>query len=108
MQNKLTVAIIMVYTLLMIAGAWGQQQYIDVVCLKNGSIIKGVIIEQVLGVSIKVEAGDGSVFVIKTEDIEKLAKERKPAEAAAKASRWRSANPSAKPTRKTTSYSHWC
>ena len=45
--------------------------------LKNGSIVKGVIIEQIPGVSIKVETADGSVFVFKVQDVEKLTKERK-------------------------------
>lgn len=47
----------------------------DVVYLKNGSIIRGIIIEQVPNVSIKIQTGDGSVFFYKMEEIEKLTKE---------------------------------
>lgn len=49
---------------------------VDVVYLKNGSIIKGTIIEQVPNVSLKIETRDGSVFVYKIEEIEKMTKEK--------------------------------
>jgi TM2 domain-containing membrane protein YozV len=49
----------------------------DVVYLKDGSIIKGTIIEQIPNVSIKIETIDGSVFVYKMEQIEKITKEEK-------------------------------
>lgn len=47
----------------------------DVVYLKNGGMVKGTIIEQVPGVSIKVQTSDGSVFVYKIEEVERMAKE---------------------------------
>ena len=34
----------------------------EVVYLKNGSIVRGVVIEQVPGVSLKVQTSDGSIF----------------------------------------------
>ena len=43
--------------------AIAQQNYQDVVYLKNGSIIRGVIIEQIPNKSIKIETSDKSVFV---------------------------------------------
>jgi hypothetical protein len=49
---------------------------VDVVYLKNGSIIRGTIIEQVPGVSLKIETSDGSVFFYKMEEIEKITKEK--------------------------------
>ncbi len=52
-----------------------QQVMQDVVYLKNGSIIKGIIIEQVPNKSIKVQTADGSVFVYTFEEIEKMTKE---------------------------------
>ncbi len=58
-----------------IAQAQQQQQMRDVVYLKNGSIIKGIIIEQVPNKSIKIQITDGSVFVYTLEEIEKMAKE---------------------------------
>ena len=51
------------------------QKYTDVVYLKNGSIIKGTIIEQVPDKQIKIQTRDGSIFVYKMDEIEKLSKE---------------------------------
>ncbi|MFZ1688349.1 MAG: hypothetical protein WAU70_13050 [Flavobacteriales bacterium] len=47
----------------------------DVVYLKNGSIIHGVIIEQVPNVSIKIQTADRNVFVFRIEEVEKITKE---------------------------------
>ncbi|MDA3866986.1 MAG: hypothetical protein PF489_09615, partial [Salinivirgaceae bacterium] len=54
---------------------FGQSNYQDVVYLKNGSIIRGVIIEQVPNKSIKIETADRNVFVYQMDEIEKLTKE---------------------------------
>jgi hypothetical protein len=51
------------------------QQMEDVVYLKNGSIIRGIIIEQVPNVSLKIKTKDGSVFAYKIEEVEKMTKE---------------------------------
>jgi hypothetical protein len=48
----------------------------DVVYLKNGSVIRGTIIEQVPNVSLKIQTRDGSVFVYKMEEVEKMTKEK--------------------------------
>ncbi len=48
---------------------------IDVVYLKNGSIIRGIIIEQIPNVSVKLKTRDGNIFVFKTDEIEKLTRE---------------------------------
>lgn len=50
-------------------------QMIDVVYLKNGSIVKGMIIEQVPGVSIKIKTRDDSLFIFKIEEVERITKE---------------------------------
>jgi len=55
--------------------AKAQNNLQDVVYLKNGSIIRGIIIEQVPNESIKVETRDGNVFVYKIDEIQKIAKE---------------------------------
>ncbi len=55
--------------------ALSQQEYEEVVYLKNGSVIKGTIIEQVPDVSIKIQTKDGNVFVYKMEEIERITKE---------------------------------
>ena len=48
----------------------------DVVHLKNGGITKGIIIEQIPNESIKVHTADGSIFVYKMDEIEKIEKEK--------------------------------
>ena len=50
------------------------QQYEDVVYLKNGSIIRGFIIEQAPNQYIKIQSGP-NIFVYKMDMIEKMAKE---------------------------------
>lgn len=47
----------------------------DVVYLKNGSVIKGTVIEQIMDSIIKVELVDGSLFVFNTDEIEKISKQ---------------------------------
>ena len=50
------------------------QNYTEVVYLKNGSIIKGVIIEQVPNVSLKIKTGDGSLIICQMSDVTKITK----------------------------------
>ena len=50
-------------------------EYQDVVYLKNGSIIRGMIIEQIPNKSIKIQTKDGNVFVFEMDEIEKITKE---------------------------------
>lgn len=49
--------------------------YIDVVYLKNGSKIKGVIIEQIPGKAITIKTNDGSEFVYQVSEVEKFTRE---------------------------------
>ena len=51
------------------------QQYQDVVYLKNGSIIRGVIIEQIPNESLKIQTQGGSVFVFQMSEVVRIAKE---------------------------------
>jgi hypothetical protein len=68
-------------TLLLIAvlaistAAFAQQYQRDVVHLRNGSIIRGVIIEQVPNQSLRIETADGSVFVYSFDEIERITRE---------------------------------
>lgn len=50
------------------------QQNDDIVYLKNGSIIKGVIVEQIPGESVKLETRDGNLFVFSMEEIDRITK----------------------------------
>ncbi len=48
----------------------------DVVFLKNGSIVRGLIIEQIPNVSLKIQTADGSVFAYGLDEVEKITKEQ--------------------------------
>ncbi len=47
----------------------------DVVYLKNGTVIRGKIMEQTPNVSIKIQTADGNIFVYKMEEITKISRE---------------------------------
>lgn len=51
------------------------QDYVDIIYTKNGSVVKGVIVETVPNVSYKIKTNDGNVFVFKAEEIEKIEKQ---------------------------------
>ena len=55
------------------------QELQDVVYLKNGSIIRGIIIEQIPNKSLKIKTADGSVFVYQMDDVERITREDMPA-----------------------------
>ncbi|OQX52831.1 MAG: hypothetical protein B5M53_07710 [Candidatus Cloacimonas sp. 4484_209] len=57
------------------AAGYGQQNWQDVVYLKNGSIIRGVIVEQIPNQSVKIQTADGNLFVYRIEEIKKITKE---------------------------------
>jgi len=70
-KNLLTMVFILATTIV-----FAQNNFQDVVYLKNGSIIRGTIIEQVPNESLKIETADGSLFVYKLSEVEKMTKER--------------------------------
>jgi hypothetical protein len=74
MKTFLISFVLVIFTTLLNA----QSNYEDVVYLKNGSIIRGLIIEQVFNVSLKIQTQDRSVFFYKIEEIEKITKEEIP------------------------------
>lgn len=53
----------------------------ETVYLKNGSIIKGDVIEETPGVSLKIRTGDGSIFVYQMSEIEKIIHDTRSADA---------------------------
>ena len=61
---------------LITTASFAQDNYQDVVYLKNGSVIRGIIIEQIPNKSIKIETADKSVFVYQIDEIEKITKEK--------------------------------
>ena len=51
------------------------QQMEDVVHLKNGGLVRGTIIEQIPGESLKIKTRDGNVFVYAMDEVAKMSKE---------------------------------
>ena len=56
--------------------ATAQTHLQDVVYLKNGSVIRGTIVEQVSGASLRLLSADGNVFVYNIADVERMTKEQ--------------------------------
>ncbi len=57
------------------AFAQQMQQMEDVIHLKNGGLIRGVIIEEIVGESLKIQTRDGNVFVYAMDEIAKMSRE---------------------------------
>jgi hypothetical protein len=55
---------------------FAQTQSRDIVEMKNGSVIKGSMLELVMDGSIKIETADGSLFIFKAEEVFKVTKEK--------------------------------
>jgi TM2 domain-containing membrane protein YozV len=53
--------------------------YRDVVYLKNGSVVRGLITEQTPNVALKIQSADGNVYVFQMSEVEKLGREAAPA-----------------------------
>ncbi|MEA4980310.1 MAG: hypothetical protein VB098_10525 [Petrimonas sp.] len=67
---------LLLFTLLVSAVIFAQQSNLtDVVYLKNGSILRGIIIEQIPNESIKLQTADNNILVYKTDEIERITKE---------------------------------
>ena len=71
-MKKLLLSLVLVLSSVVM---FAQSNMREVVYLKNGSVIKGVILEQVPNESIKVQTADGSVFVYPMADVERITKE---------------------------------
>jgi hypothetical protein len=74
-RNHFMKKILLLTLMLVSIRGFSQAGYEDVIYLKNGSIIHGVIIEQIPNVSIKIKNHGGDVFFYKIEEIEKFTKE---------------------------------
>jgi len=73
--------IILILTFLISIMAYCQEiQYEDVVYLKNGSIIRGMIVEQIPNKTLKIKTADRNLFVFEYDQIEKITKEEVPQE----------------------------
>ena len=72
------IALLLLSFLFTLATYAQQPQYEDVVYLKNGSIISGMIVEQVPSQSIKIQTLDRNVFVFEMDQVERITKEEVP------------------------------
>ena len=75
MSNLIRKTVITVTVLLSFAMSLNAQNYQDVVYLKNGSVIRGLILEQIPNQSLKIVTPDGSTFFCTFDEVEKIAKE---------------------------------
>ena len=78
MRTLLRITAFIIMSIFYSAFAQAQANYEDVVFLKNGSIIRGLIIEQVPNETIKIQIKDRSVFVYRMDEVEKITKEEVP------------------------------
>jgi hypothetical protein len=82
MKSNLLFFVLLFSSVLIPGINYAQSNYEDVVYLKNGSIIHGMIIEQIPNESIKIQTYDKNIFVYKLDEVAKIAKEEfKPARA---------------------------
>lgn len=73
MKKILLVCLVMLFG---VTGAVSAQNLEEVVHLKNGSVIRGVIVEQIPNESVKIQTRDGNIFVYRIDEIQKIAKEQ--------------------------------
>lgn len=67
----------LVFLLLLLGGVvFGQQERVDVLYLKNGSAIRGYIVEVKPSESVSIETADGSLFVFPFEEVLQITKEQ--------------------------------
>lgn len=72
MKKQLTFLLILLISIY----AFSQEtQYEDVIYLKNGSVIRGMIIEQIPDSTLKIQTPNKSVLMFKYDEIQKIAKE---------------------------------
>ena len=73
MRSFVALLVIVFLALVLFSGAVFAEM-IDVVYLKNGSVIKGMVTEIIPSETIKIETTDGSVFVYQFDEIDKMTK----------------------------------
>ena len=74
-MRYLTVIVIAIFLSIFVAVEASSQNLEDVVYLKNGSIIRGLITELIPNEPVKIQTWDGNVFVYELDEILKIVKE---------------------------------
>ena len=67
--------ILFIISVLFISVAFAQDNFDEVIYLKNGSILRGTIVEQIPNQTVKIQTKDGNVFVYNFSEVEKITKE---------------------------------
>lgn len=67
-----------IFYLFALNALFAQQYYQDVIYLKDSTVVKGIIIEQVPNQTYKIKTADNKVFLFKIGEIEKITKEEIP------------------------------
>jgi hypothetical protein len=78
MKTHFTLLILIFAATLLYYPVTAQHERQDVIYMKSGSIYRGTIIEQVPGLSYKIQIVGGSIIVITAADVEKITKEPYP------------------------------
>ncbi|RPI06906.1 MAG: hypothetical protein EHM64_01270 [Ignavibacteriae bacterium] len=73
MKTALRLIIVTALVLLSVSAVFAQTK--DVVQLKNGSVIKGTILEMIPDKTIKIQTADGNIFVYNMTEVEKISKD---------------------------------
>ena len=77
---KYFISLFFVIFFLTSATIFSQEALEDVIHFKNGSIIRGTIIEQIPNESIKIKTKDGKIYVFKMNEVQKIVKEKSSAQ----------------------------
>ncbi len=75
MKTNYRIVVLGIVIIFYSAALFAQSATRDVVYLKNGSVIHGIIIETIPNTSIKIQTADGNIFVYSFSDIEKYGRE---------------------------------
>lgn len=74
-ERKMSKKLFVLFAILVSGFAiFAQSEVMDIVYLKNGSVVRGTIVEQVIGESLRIETLEGSIFFYKIDEIEKIEK----------------------------------
>ncbi len=77
MKTLKAVILVLFISVLSVAKTFAQEPMEDVIYLKNGSVYRGMIIEQVPNVSMKIQTLGGNIFFVTIADVTKITKENK-------------------------------
>lgn len=72
MAKRIVIVMLLLVTCVV---SFAQERQVDVIYLKNGSVIKGTVIELVPDKQVKIRMADGSLFVYRMDEVDRIEKE---------------------------------